>query len=355
MIKLKLLGIAFVMLCMQNAFSQVKTVTGLVTDEAGVPMPGVNVLIKNTTNGTSTDFDGKYAINDVKENSVLVFSYLGFATQEIPFIGKNVMNITLMEDASKLDEVVLIGYGTSKRKDLTGAIASVSAEELKDQPFSSVDQALTGKAAGVTVSQNSGAPGGGVSIKIRGITSLYGNEPLYVIDGTPIFADRNNTSLDLGAASGGGSGQNVNSALSGLNMSDIESIDILKDASATAIYGANGSNGVVLITTKKGKRGKATISFDNYTGIQSVAKYYDMMDLQQYAQYTSDLLKSETGRSAKDHIHSFIIEKAKNILLNSNTTVGEVAYDLGFEYAQHFSKLFKLKTGMSPSEYRNTK
>ncbi|MRX66236.1 SusC/RagA family TonB-linked outer membrane protein [Maribacter luteus] len=293
MIKLKLLGIAFVMLCMQNAFSQVKTVTGLVTDEAGVPMPGVNVLIKNTTNGTSTDFDGKYAINDVKANSVLVFSYLGFATQEIPFIGKNVMNITLMEDASKLDEVVLIGYGTSKRKDLTGAIASVSADELKDQPFSSVDQALTGKAAGVTVSQNSGAPGGGVSIKIRGITSLYGNEPLYVIDGTPIFADRNNTSLDLGAATGGGSGQNVNSALSGLNMSDIESIDILKDASATAIYGANGSNGVVLITTKKGKRGKATISFDNYTGIQSVAKYYDMMDLQQYAQYTSDLLKSD--------------------------------------------------------------
>ncbi|APY10863.1 SusC/RagA family TonB-linked outer membrane protein [Seonamhaeicola sp. S2-3] len=293
MIKLKLLGIALVMLCMQNALSQVKTVSGVVSDKNGVPLPGVNVLLKGTKKGTSTDFDGKYTINDVKANSIFVFSYLGYATQEIPYNGKNVLNITLKEDTSKLEEVVVIGYGTSKRKDLTGAISSVSAEELKDQPFSSVDQALTGKAAGVTVSQNSGAPGGGVSIKIRGITSLYGNEPLYVIDGTPVFADRNNTSLDLGTATGGGSGQNVNSALAGLNMSDIESIDILKDASATAIYGANGSNGVVLITTKKGKRGKTTINFDHYTGIQSVAKYYDMMNLQEYAQYTSDLLKSD--------------------------------------------------------------
>lgn len=291
--KLKLLSFALILLCMQNVFSQTKNAIGIVSDENGIPLPGVSVLVKGTTKGTSTDFDGNYKINNVNVKSVLVFRYLGYKVQEIIFTGQNKLNVTLAEGASVLDEIVVIGYGTSKRKDLTGAISSVSSDEIKDQPFTSIDQALIGKAAGVTVSQNSGAPGGGVSMKIRGITSLYGNDPLYVIDGTPVFANRNNNSLDLGSATGGGAGQNVNSALSGLNMSDIKSIDILKDASATAIYGANGSNGVVLITTKKGKAGKAVISYDSYVGVQTVGKYYDMMNLQQYAQYTNDLLESD--------------------------------------------------------------
>ena len=310
--KFKLAVIALVMMCMQSAFSQSKTVSGIVTGESGIPLPGVNILIKGTTTGNITDFDGKYTINNVNLNSVLVFTYVGFAKQEIVFTGQSKINVSLIEDTSALDEVVVIGYGTSKRKDLTGAISSVSADEIRDQPFTSVDQALVGKAAGVTVSQNSGAPGGGVSMKIRGITSINGNEPLYVIDGTPIFADRNNKSLDLGSATGGGAGQNVNSALSGLNMSDIESIDILKDASATAIYGANGSNGVVLITTKKGKKGKSVITFDNYTGIQSVTKYIDMMDLQQYAQYTSDLLKSDNREVPFEFQNPSLLGKGTN-------------------------------------------
>ncbi|WP_298554740.1 TonB-dependent receptor [uncultured Algibacter sp.] len=293
MMKLKLLGMALLLLCVQNAFSQTNKVSGVISDETGVPLPGVNVLLKGTSNGATTDFDGNYSIKNVSLNSILVFTYLGHAEQEIKFTGQSTIDVRMVEVASALDEVVVIGYGTSKRKDLTGSISSVSVDELIDQPFTSIDQALIGKAAGVTVSQNSGAPGGGISIKIRGITSLNGSEPLYVIDGTPIFANRNNSSLDLGTATGGGSGQNMNSALAGLNMSDIESIDILKDASATAIYGANGSNGVVLITTKKGKSGKSVITFDNYTGIQSIAKYADMMDLQQYAQYTNDLLRSD--------------------------------------------------------------
>lgn len=310
--KFKLAVIALIMVCTQSAFSQTKTVSGIVTDDSGIPLPGVNIIIKGTSTGNTSDFDGQYTINNLKLNSTLVFTYVGFANQEILFKGQSILNVTLFEDTSKLDEVVVIGYGTAKRKDLTGAISSVSADELKDQPFTSIDQALIGKAAGVSVSQNSGAPGGGVSIKIRGITSLYGNEPLYVIDGTPVFANRNNTSLDLGSATGGGAGQNVNSALSGLNMADIESIDILKDASATAIYGANGSNGVVLITTKKGKKGKTTISYDNYTGMQTVAKYYDMMDLQQYAQYTNDLLASDNREAPFEFQNPSLLGKGTN-------------------------------------------
>ena len=310
-IKFKLAIIALVMICTQSAFSQTKSVSGKVTDGSGNLLPGVNIIIKGTTTGSTTDFDGKYTIK-VNLNSTLVFTYLGFAKQEILFTGQKTLNISLLEDTSKLDEIVVIGYGTSKRKDLTGAISSVSSEEIKDQPFTSIDQALIGKAAGVNVSQNSGAPGGGVSIKIRGITSLNGNEPLYVIDGTPVFANRNNTSLDLGAASGGGAGQNTNSALAGLNMSDIESIDILKDASATAIYGANGSNGVVLITTKKGKTGKSVITLDNYAGIQNVAKYYDMMNLQQYAQYTNELLASDNREAPFEFQNPSLLGKGTN-------------------------------------------
>jgi TonB-dependent starch-binding outer membrane protein SusC len=273
-----------------GTFSFAQTVRGKVTS-GGITLPGVNVFVKGSSEGVSTDFDGTFTINKVPSGSILVVSFVGYVTKEVVADANNPMEIVLYEESKTLNEVVVVGYGTSKRKDLTGSVSTIKASDLQDQPFTSVDQALVGKAAGVTVSQNSGAPGGGVAIKIRGITSINGNEPLYVIDGTPLFADRNNTSLDLGSATGGGAGQNNNSALAGLNMSDIETIDILKDASATAIYGANGSNGVVLITTKKGKKGKGIIAYDTYTGMQTVAKTYDVMDLQQFARYTNDFSK----------------------------------------------------------------
>ncbi|MDG2432381.1 MAG: SusC/RagA family TonB-linked outer membrane protein, partial [Flavobacterium sp.] len=159
---------------------------------------------------------------------------------------------------------------------------------MKDKPFTSIDQALIGKAAGVNVTQNSGTPGGGISVQIRGITSINGNEPLYVIDGTPVFADRNNDSFSFSAL-GGGSGQTKNSALSNLNIADVETIDILKDASATAIYGANGANGVVLITTKKGKRGKSIISYESYIASQEASKFVDVLNLPDYARYQAKI------------------------------------------------------------------
>lgn len=258
-----------------------QTVKGKVTS-GGLPLPGVSVIVEGTKKGTSTDFEGAFVLNNVSAKSKLTFSYIGFKTTTQTAV--NNMQIVMIEDSQNLNEVVVVGYGTSKRKDITGAISSVKASELQDKPFTSIDQALIGKAAGVNVTQNSGTPGGGISVQIRGITSINGNEPLYVIDGTPIFADKNNDSFSFSAL-GGGNGQTKNSALSSLNISDIESIDILKDASATAIYGANGANGVVLITTKNGKKGKSIVSYETYVGMQQATKFVSVLDLPQYAKY----------------------------------------------------------------------
>lgn len=264
-----------------------QTVKGIVTS-GGLPLPGVSVIVEGTQNGTNTDFQGSFVINNVPEKSKIIFSYLGFKT--ITLTSSSNMSVKLVEDTNALDEVVVIGYGTSKRKDVTGAISSIKASELQDKPFTSIDQALVGKAAGVNVSQNSGTPGGGISVQIRGITSINGNEPLYVIDGTPVFADKNNDTFAFGTL-GGGSGQTKSSALSNINMSDIESIDILKDASATAIYGANGANGVVLITTKSGKKGKSIVSYETYLGTQVATKFVDVLDLPQFARYQTAVNK----------------------------------------------------------------
>jgi TonB-linked SusC/RagA family outer membrane protein len=266
-------------------FSQ--TVKGKVTS-GGATLPGVSVMVEGTKKGTTTDFDGAFVLNDVASNATLIFSYMGYRTISLPANAASTMNVVLVNDSQKLDEVVVIGYGTSKRKDITGAISSIKASEIQEKPFTSIDQALVGKAAGVNVTQNSGTPGGGISVQIRGITSINGNEPLYVVDGTPIFADKNNDTFGFSAL-GGGNGQTKSSALSSLNISDIESIDILKDASATAIYGSNGANGVVLITTKKGKRGRSTMSYETYMGTQQVTNFVDVLDLPQYAKYQTKI------------------------------------------------------------------
>ncbi|UMB54151.1 TonB-dependent receptor [Lutibacter sp. A64] len=267
-------------------FSQ--TVTGTVSS-GDVPLPGASILVKGTDNGTISDFDGNFILEQVPLNATLIVSYVGFQTQNVALNGKTTINITLNEDAQSLDEVVIIGYGAVKKSDLTGAIATVKADALEDQPFTGVDQALQGKVSGVTVMQNSGAPGGGVSVRVRGITSLTGNnEPLYVIDGVPVEADSNNDSFSFSSL-GGGNGQTKVSALSSINPSDIESMQVLKDASATAIYGSRASNGVVLITTKKGKNGKSTISYESYLGYQSTPTYIDLMNLQEYAEFYKEI------------------------------------------------------------------
>jgi len=277
------------MVCMWGNFFFAQTVKGKVTS-GGLGLPGVGVIVQGTKNATTTDFDGGFVLNNVESKSTLIFSYIGYKNVVLPADTKSVMQVAMVNDLEKLNEVVVIGYGTSKRKDINGAISSIKASEIQDKPFTSIDQALVGKAAGVNVTQNSGTPGGGISVQIRGITSINGNEPLYVIDGTPVFADKNNDSFSFSAL-GGGNGQTKNSALSGLNISDIETIDILKDASSTAIYGANGANGVVLITTKKGKKGKSTFAYETYLATQQVTNSVDVLNLPQYAAYQSKIFK----------------------------------------------------------------
>lgn len=251
-----------------TAFAQTTTVTGTVTDETG-PLPGVTVLLKGTANGVVTNFDGEYTITNVPPDGVLVFSYVGFVTEEIPVNNQSEINVTLVPDVSTLDEVVVVGYGTMKRSDVTGAMVSVSSESIEESVPTTIDQVLQGRAAGVQIQQNSGAPGASSSIRIRGISSITGsNEPIFVIDG--VIVDSN-------------TGQGGQNAFASINPSDIASIDILKDASATAIYGSRAANGVILITTKRGQAGEMRVNFDSYVGFQELPRQLDLLNLQEYA------------------------------------------------------------------------
>lgn len=253
------------------SFSQEKTITGTVTNPDGQPAIGVTVINLGTNVGAVTDFDGNYNIKG-KSNDILVFSYIGTETQKITVSDQSTINVTLVNSNEELDEVVVIGYGTEKKSDLTGSVSSVKAEEITKVGAVSLDQALAGRAAGVVVSQSSGQPGGGSAIRVRAISSLNGSDPLYVIDGVPL---ENNSAGGLG-------NQDLESAsispLSMINPSDIESIEILKDASSTAIYGSRGANGVVLITTKKGKTGKGVISIEQDYGLIEIPKFIDVLN-----------------------------------------------------------------------------
>jgi TonB-linked SusC/RagA family outer membrane protein len=262
-----------------------QTVKGKVTDaEKGEGLPGVSVLIKGTAKGTTTNPNGEYSLSIPDNNAVLVFSFVGYEPQELAVGNRTQLNISLKADIKSLNEVVVVGYGQVKKSDLTGAVATVSVEEIKKVAVTSLDQALQGRAAGVQITQNSGSPGGSTTIRIRGGNSIQGdNEPLYVIDGIPFKND------------GAGSGSSFN-VLSTLNPSDIESMSVLKDASSTAIYGSRGANGVVIITTKRGKAGKSTINLDSYYGVQEVRKKYDVFNGREYAQFVNDANTNE-GRA----------------------------------------------------------
>ncbi|NMM48739.1 TonB-dependent receptor [Marinigracilibium pacificum] len=258
-------------------------VNGKITDEKGLPLIGVTVVEKGTVNGTVSDVNGNYSLQ-VANDATLVFSFIGFISQEIKVDARSELNVQMIEDVESLSEVVVIGYGEVKREDLTGSIGTVSQKEIKQLAVISLDQGIQGRVPGVQVTQSSAEPGGGVSVRIRGINSINGtNEPLYVIDGIPII---NNDGAV--AASNGGRGNVASNALSSINPNDIQSMEILKDASATAIYGARGANGVVIITTTKGKAGKTNVNFDSYYGVQSVANTYDLADAQTYAKWANE-------------------------------------------------------------------
>lgn len=251
------------------ALAQSVNIHGTVTDAAtGEEVIGATVKVRGTAGGVITDIDGNYKIA-AQVGQTLEVSYVGYTTKQIRITKGGQLDIQLVEDATSLDEVVVVGYGVMKRSDLTGSVASINEEQIKQGVNTSIEQAMQGRIAGVQVTQNSGAPGGGISVQIRGINSLNGNEPLYVIDGV---------------AMSGQTGDN-SSVLSSLNPSDITSLEVLKDASATAIYGSRASNGVVLITTKRGSEGKPKISYEGMMGWQLLPKHLDMMNLQQYAEF----------------------------------------------------------------------
>ena len=249
------------MLCLVT-FAQGKTVTGTVVDGTGEPLIGVSVLVKGTTAGAITDFDGKFSIPNVKAGSTLVVSYIGYATQEIKVGNQTTFNITMEDDNQLLDEVVVIGYGTAKKKDLTGAVSTVKGDALAKVPVTNVAEALTGKLAGVQITTTDGSPDAEMIIKVRGGGSITGdNSPLYIVDGFPM------------------------SSMSDLSPSDIEDITVLKDAASTAIYGSQGANGVILITTKGAKGGKTVVSYNGYVQGKNIAKTLNTMTPYQFVMY----------------------------------------------------------------------
>ena len=280
--KQRIFSIAMLAWMSLAAFAQTLTVTGVVmAQDEPDPVIGANVMVKGSTNGTITDFDGNFSLQ-AKQGDVLQVSFMGYKTQEVRVSGAGPLRVTLVPDNVQLQEVVAIGYGTMKKSDLTGAVTSVSADQLLKAPVAGLDQALQGRAAGVTVTSGSGQPGEAATIRIRGIGSaIGGNDPLYVVDGV------------------------ITSDIKFLSPSDIKSMEILKDASATAIYGSRGANGVILITTKSGGEGKVNINFDAYWGFQNRWKKLDLMGAQEFAEMKVRIGAMRNGGAEIAHYYKY--------------------------------------------------
>ncbi|BAV09277.1 TonB-linked outer membrane protein, SusC/RagA family [Filimonas lacunae] len=278
----------------QDSTSQKKviTVTGKVNDETGKPLPGISIQVKDGSSVGVTKEDGSFRVS-VAADATLVFSYVGYNNLEQPVEGKTNLTVTLQTAVKALNDVIVVGYGSQKKKDLTGAVATFDTKTLEEKPIARIDQAMIGQMAGVQVKQQTGMPGAGLSIQVRGAGSVSaGNEPLYVIDGFPLDVASQNSA-------GGFTGNPLNN----LNPSDIESIQVLKDAAAGAIYGSRAANGVVIITTKKGKIGKSRLSVNAYTGMSQVAKKLDVLSAQEWIDQDTELtnykwVRSGTGRTA---------------------------------------------------------
>lgn len=263
--KIKLLLFLCLLVQLPNAMTA-KTladvvISGQVTDEKGEPLPGVSVVLKGTTNGTITDIDGNFEVKSTQTKGILSFSFIGYKTHEENFSASAVIKVTLEASAGTLGEVVVVGYGTAKKGNVTNSVASMSAQDLEERSVNRIENALSGQMAGVYAQTTTGEPGAELSIRVRGTGSINAsNEPLYVVDGVPV------------------------DNLRGINSNDVQSLDVLKDASAAAIYGSRGSNGVVLVTTKKGKKGKPKLRFNSYMGIQKIEGTIDMMTPEQWIQ-----------------------------------------------------------------------
>ncbi|WP_069659572.1 SusC/RagA family TonB-linked outer membrane protein [Arcticibacter eurypsychrophilus] len=300
-----------------------RVIKGTVSDDKGGTLPGASVTVKNTKSSTMTNVNGQFTLTVPQGGTSIVVSFVGMTPQEISIGNKTTINVALKDANTNLNEVVVIGYGSIRRSEVTSSISSIGERDIKNLPVSGIDQALQGKVSGVTVTSNGGQPGGGVSLRIRGITSVNGVEPLYVIDGIPILTSTSTIAQDQ---LGGKAGQSSQSVLSTLNPNDIASIDILKDASAQAIYGSLGGNGVVIITTKKGKSGESKINYDVYYGAQTVPKKLDVMNLSQFATYYNSLIPEVAATGGALNV---IDEFANPSLLGAGTDWQDALFQRG--------------------------
>ena len=330
----KLCAIVLALLCfIPTTFAQNTTVSGTVTDQTGAGVPGVTVTVRGTGIATQTDAQGRYTIN-APANGVLVLSSVGYGTSEVNISGQTTVNTTLSTQGTNLNEVVVVGYGTARRRDVTGSVASVNARDFNKGIQTAPDQLIQGKVAGVQVINNSGAPGGSTTVRIRGASSIRaGNQPLFVIDGVPLdnSSARPGASGDLGF---GGGAQGTN-PLNFINPNDIASIDVLKDASATAIYGSRGSNGVVLITTRKGQTGAPRIEFNASAGISNVMKKLEVLDAAQYrealAKYNQGTTNDEKADvDAFDAITRTALTQNYNVAVSAGNEAGRYRLSVGY-------------------------
>lgn len=317
------------------ANAQSRVVTGKVTAaRTGEPLSGVTIMVKRTSTVTTTNNSGAFSITIDNDNTVLVISYVNYITQEMGVKNNATINITLEPDDGKLGEVIVIGYGTVKKSDVTGSVVSLKAKDLNPGANVNIEQSLLGRAAGVQVYQKSGEPGSAMSVKIRGASSITaGNDPLYVIDGMPV----NNLAPVSGSGAGFVSTPNPRNPLNSLNPADIESIEILKDASATAIYGSRGSNGVVIITTKKGASGKLKVGYNAYYGSQKVSKSLDLLNGQQYKEVLNAIIDAGGGSATERVVNDPVNVDWQNELYR-NASVQ--SHDLSFSGGRDNTKFY---------------
>jgi TonB-linked SusC/RagA family outer membrane protein len=313
-LKMKFAIFALLFFCGHAVFSQTKTIQGIVSDKTGLPISGVSVKVQGESGEAVTDFDGKYSINAATNNK-LVFTFIGMSTQTVTVGSNTSINITLQDSSQDLKEVVVVAYGTQNRAKVTGAVSVVSSKDIVAVPITNAESALQGRAAGVSVVN--GAPGSNPKVIIRGLSTMGNSTPLYVIDGV------------------------LTGNLSGLNPSDIESMTVLKDASTTALYGAKAFNGVIMVTTKKGKSGPGQLTFSSYVGSQTITKRYDVLNTQQYVKYAKDAFGSDLSARAaqfgnqttdwQDEIFQTGIMQDYNLSFSNGTDTSTSRYSAGYQ------------------------
>jgi len=318
------------MLIVQQSWAQTKTVTGKVSDEKGNPVAGASVLAKGTNIGTSTNATGDFTLGVPTSATTLVISYVGYTSQEVDITSSTNVSVSLKPDNSTLSDVVVVGYGTARRKDLTGSVASVKEKDFNKGVITAPDQLIQGKAAGVLVINNTGQPGGSTTIRIRGTSSIRsGNQPLFVIDGVPLSGGSARP-----GASGGDYGSDGGNPLNFINPNDIASMEILKDASATAIYGSRGANGVVIITTKRGKSGVPQLDVSASSGVSNVLKKLEVLNANEYRKALQDygLTSGDYGQSedAWDAITRTALTQNYNVAIGGGTENGRYRLSAGY-------------------------